>query len=74
MAGNVAEWVLDWYGSSYYLSSPLEDPLGPPSGQYRVLRGGSWISNSSAVRASYRDYGDPDGGNVYGGIRCAETP
>ena len=42
MAGNVWEWVADRYGESYYGSSPLRNPLGPESGEYCVLRGGTW--------------------------------
>ncbi|MFQ6041826.1 MAG: SUMF1/EgtB/PvdO family nonheme iron enzyme, partial [Candidatus Poribacteria bacterium] len=43
MAGNVAEWVTDWYDTNYYLESPNENPPGPEMGQYRILRGGSWL-------------------------------
>jgi formylglycine-generating enzyme required for sulfatase activity len=42
MSGNVSEWCQDWYGKSYYSSSPQRDPQGPSSGQNRVVRGGSW--------------------------------
>ena len=44
MAGNVDEWVQDWYDSSYYSVSPSNNPQGPETGTYRVLRGGSWVS------------------------------
>lgn len=42
MAGNVWEWVADWYSESYYRESPPANPLGPDSGQHRMLRGGGW--------------------------------
>jgi formylglycine-generating enzyme required for sulfatase activity len=42
LAGNVLEWVRDWYSATYYASSPSSNPPGPVSGSYRVLRGGSW--------------------------------
>jgi predicted outer membrane repeat protein len=42
MAGNVTEWVNDWYSSSYYCESPYENPPGPATGQYKVIRGGNW--------------------------------
>ena len=39
MSGNVYEWVSDWYGKDYYRNSPKDNPKGPGSGKYRVLRG-----------------------------------
>ncbi|MBN1583608.1 MAG: formylglycine-generating enzyme family protein, partial [Anaerolineae bacterium] len=42
MIGNVWEWVLDWYGRSYYASSPDQNPTGPTTGEERGLRGGGW--------------------------------
>jgi formylglycine-generating enzyme required for sulfatase activity len=54
LAGNVWEWVADWYDANYYAVSPSSNPTGPASGSCRVLRGGSWLSNESGVRASRR--------------------
>jgi len=42
MAGNVWEWVNDWYGETYYQNSTLSNPLGPQQGRLKVIRGGSW--------------------------------
>jgi len=48
MAGIVWEWVADWYDADYYQNSPAQNPTGPDSGTYRVLRGGSWDDNEWA--------------------------
>jgi len=71
--GNVWEWVNDWYDENYYQHSPSEDPSGPTSGQYRVLRGGSWYDFPPLVRASYRTgVGRRAGpGPLAVGFRCA---
>lgn len=58
MAGNVWEWVNDWHDATYYQSSPSSNPLGPNSGQYRELRGGSWNDLDYTIRAVNR-YGEP---------------
>jgi serine/threonine-protein kinase len=71
LAGNVAEWVADWYDEDYYGSSPAENPTGPAEGDFKVLRGGSWGSDQVGVRAADRSYHVPPD-HIYGGVgfRC----
>jgi serine/threonine-protein kinase len=70
MLGNVWQWVNDWYDESYYQSSPSQDPAGPTSGQYRVLRGGSWCDSPRVVRVSNRIGSCPAGRSDGYGFRC----
>jgi formylglycine-generating enzyme required for sulfatase activity len=69
MAGNVREWVADWYGP--YPSQAQIDPTGPARGDLIVPRGGSWIDNPSIVRGANRGGNTEDYYRDYYGFRCA---
>lgn len=71
MAGNVWQWVGDWFGKDYYKISPKDDPWGPESGDTRVFRGGSFRSGEPALRASGRNSSKPQFISVAVGFRCA---
>lgn len=60
MAGNVWEWVADWYDPHYYLRSPHDNPLGPESGTTKVVRGGAWLLFPEFCRVAYRFRNSPD--------------
>jgi len=74
LTGNVWEWCQDWYGEKYYGSKVKENPKGPKSGYFRVLRGGSWIDKPRTVRAASRYWYSPDDRLSNFGFRLVLSP
>jgi len=57
MSGNVWQWCSDRFSADYYKQSPASDPIGPPAGSYRVVRGGHWYDDASYCRSASRRFG-----------------
>ena len=71
MAGNVAEWVADWYDKEYYKTAPDRNPKGPEKGTQKSFRGGGWIDSTPSVRGAQRNGTEPNTKMNWMGFRCA---
>lgn len=73
MAGNVSEWVSDWFDPEYYRKGFNENPQGPDAGELKVFRGGSWNEDPEVARSAGRNGGDVTRRSYLTGFRCARS-
>jgi iron(II)-dependent oxidoreductase len=73
MAGNVSEWVSDWFDPEYYRRGDDHNPTGPRNGHDKVFRGGSWNEDPEVARSAGRNAGAPDHRSYLIGFRCAAS-
>jgi len=71
MAGNVSEWVADWFDPEYYRQADSSNPRGPVDGQDKTFRGGSWNEDPEVARSANRGARAPDHRSYLIGFRCA---
>lgn len=71
MEGNVLEWCSDWYAADYYAKSEVQNPKGPATGTYKVIRGGSWNRSGDYLRPTFRTWYPPQCTFEFLGFRCA---
>jgi len=73
LTGNVAEWCSDWYLPNYYNQNQKDNPLGPPKGYAKIVRGGSWESSPKETLTTSRDYHPPEFRSCFIGFRICYT-
>ena len=76
VAGNVWEWCADWWSANYHHYGSHDDPLGPPAGNRKVLKGGSYLCHAAAglrCRPAARTAATPDASTGDVGFRCARS-
>jgi len=72
LAGNLYEWVTDWYDDAFYTTQLTRNPRGPSEGTAKVQRGGSYINSPYRLRSAFRTKGDPTEHDPHVGFRCAQ--
>ena len=74
LAGGVSEWCADWFERTYYEKGPSENPTGPETGEYKVIRGGAWSDAPKRVTVFFRNWVRPNQKTPNLGFRCAKSP
>ncbi|MCZ6633963.1 MAG: SUMF1/EgtB/PvdO family nonheme iron enzyme [bacterium] len=83
MAGNVQEWVFDWFSAEYYKVTPRENPQGPGSGTQRTVKSSDWLAfyneihpfdSENGIIGARRNGRDPINAGVNLGFRCVQDP